>query len=252
MVALIVAMVAGAVIGLVVALRVRTGEWQAVGVGDFVKIVTPNAPPGPSKIIYLNRDKVTIAPGPDDAPDAVSSVVAALHPKGPATLPGWKGSKKAWGQVVTCVRNLFLPFDVQVVEQRPLGDDFVMVAVGGRPKDLGSKDKHVSGLAPFSGGVIPKAVVFGFAAQVGHDVNVVCETIGMEVAHAYGLDHAYLCKDVMTYLPGCKKRKFVDQDAPCGEKKKRACHGGAPTQNSYRRLLAVLGPRPPPAAATPP
>jgi len=251
-VALIVAMLAGGVIGLVVAMRVKSGEWQAVSVGDFVEIVTPDAPPAPSKIIYLNRDKVTIAPGRDDAPRGVSSVVAALHPKGPATLPGWKGSKRAWGQVVTCVRNLFAPFDVDVVEQRPPGDDFLMVAVGGRPRDLGSKDRHVAGLAPFSGRVIHKAVVFGFAAQVGHDVNVVCETIGMEVAHAYGLDHAYLCKDVMTYLRGCKKRKFIDQDAPCGEKKKRACHGGAPTQNSYRRLLEVLGPRPPAAATTQP
>jgi hypothetical protein len=94
--------------------------------------------------------------------------------------------------------------------------------------------------------VIPRAVVFAFAAGVNHNVRTICETIGMEVAHAYGLDHAYLCKDVMTYLPDCGTRSFVDKDAPCGEKKKRACHGGAPTQNSYRRLLEELGPARPP------
>jgi hypothetical protein len=99
-------------------------------------------------------------------------------------------------------------------------------------------------MAPFNGGVIPRAVVFAFAAEVRHEVRATCETIAMEVAHAYGLDHEYLCKDVMTYLGGCGSKSFVDKAAPCGEKKRRPCHDGAATQNSYRRLLEVLGARP--------
>lgn len=244
------ALVVGSVVGVVIATRVKTGKWEAPSVGAMIEVITPEAPAGPSKIIYLNKDKVTITPGIDDAPRGVSSVAMALHPEGPVTLPGWKGSKKGWTQLVACVKSLFAPFDVVVTDERPAGDDFLMVAVGGKPRDLGSKDKRVSGLAPFNGGVIPKAVVYGFSAATRHDVRVTCETIAMEVAHAYGLDHAYLCKDVMTYLPGCKKRTFVDQDAPCGEKKKRACHGGAPTQNSYRRLVSVLGAARPAAAPT--
>ncbi len=238
-----IAIVAGGVIGLLVATRVKTGRWEAPSV-ELITVALSDEPPAPSKVIYLNKDKVTITPGTDDAPHGVSSVAAAIHPDGPVTMPGWKGSKKAWGQVVTCVKKMFQPFDVEVTDERPTTDNFLMVAVGGRPKDLGSKDKRVSGLAPFNGDVIPKAVVYGFAAQVGHDVRVTCETIAMEVAHAYGLDHEYLCKDVMTYLSGCKNRSFVDKDAPCGEKKKRACHGGAATQNSYQRLLSVLGAAP--------
>ncbi len=65
----------------------------------------------------------------------------------------------------------------------------------------------------------------------------------MEIAHAYGLDHEYLCKDVMTYLRGCGSKSFVDAEAPCGESKKRHCEGGSPTQNSFKRLVDVLGAR---------
>jgi len=85
--------------------------------------------------------------------------------------------------------------------------------------------------------------VFGFSATSNNDVRSVCETIAMEVGHAYGLDHEYLCKDVMTYISGCGAKSFVDADAPCGEQKKRACEGGAKTQNSYRTLARVLGTR---------
>ena len=77
------------------------------------------------------------------------------------------------------------------------------------------------GLAPFNGDVIARPVVFAFAAQLGNSVTQVCETIGMEVAHAYGLDHGYLCSDVMTYLRPCGPKKFVDKDVRCGEGKAR-------------------------------
>lgn len=242
--ALVVGVAAGGIVGVLIATRVRTGRWE-VDVGSVVAVVTPDRAPAPSKVIFLERAPVTITPGDDDAARGVSSVAAALHPGGPVTMPGWKGSKKGWTKLVTCVRALFAPFDVVVTDQRPAHDDFLMVAVGGKAKQLGSKEKNIAGLAPFNGAVIPRAVVFGFAAQVGNEVQKLCETIGMEVAHAYGLDHEYLCKDVMTYLSGCKKRTFVDLDAPCGEKKKRVCKGGAETQNSYRRLLEVLGPAKP-------
>ncbi|HVK88961.1 MAG TPA: hypothetical protein VM513_32800 [Kofleriaceae bacterium] len=170
--------------------------------------------------------------------------------EGPAKLSGWKGSDKAWKQVVTCVQKLFAPFDVKVVDARPTtGEDFVLVAVGGKPAELGVTDQRVGGLAPFNGGVIGKPVVYAFASALNNDPKVTCETIGMEVAHAYGLDHGYLCSDVMTYLKPCGTKKFQDKDVRCGELEARDCEGGEPTQNSYRRLLQVLGPTkaPPPA-----
>ena len=246
MTSLAIAVVAGLILGLFVSKRMETGRWEMPEVRDVApQITVPTAPPRPPKVIVLEDEPVTLRPGPDDSAAGVSGVIFAHHPQGPVTLPGWKGKKSSWKKVVACVQKLFAPFDVEVVETRPEGEEFILVAVGGRPKDIGFADKHVSGLAPFNGGVIPGAVVLAFAGQVRHHVRTTCETIGMEVAHAYGLDHSYLCKDVMTYLSGCGAKSFVDKDVPCGEKKKRMCTGGAPTQNSYRRLLAILGPRRP-------
>ena len=50
-----IAIVAGGVIGLVVALRVKTGEWQAPSV-ELVTVALSDSPPAPSKIIYLNKE----------------------------------------------------------------------------------------------------------------------------------------------------------------------------------------------------
>lgn len=226
--------------------RVETGEWKVPDKEDISRVVrTVKGEPAPaSKTIFLARQGLELTPGIDNAPRGVSSVLASAANK-PMKMPAWKGGETRWKSVMTCVKGLFAPFGVTVTDQRPTHDDFVLVAVSGRPTDIGIKSTRVGGLAPFNGQVIPKPVVFAFAAQLNHDVRAVCETIGMEVAHAYGLDHGYECKDVMTYLTGCGAKKFLDKTVPCGEKKKRACEGGALTQNSYQHLLKVLGARAP-------
>lgn len=235
------ALLGGAAIAAVVVVnRMETGRWEVPDGEAFVRVVKMQ-PRGPSRTIFLEKNAIVLSPGIDDATRGVSSVVASSR-NTPANLPGWKGSKAGWTQLVGCVRKLFAPFDVVVTDERPTHDDFVLVAVGGKPADLGRKEKTTSGLAPFNGDVIPRAVVFAFAAAVGNDARVTCETIGMEVAHAYGLDHGYDCRDVMTYLRSCGPKTFLDKDIRCGEHKKRNCEGGLPTQNSYRRLLDVLGP----------
>lgn len=221
--------------------RIETGRWAVPTAGDFVRIVKGRPRPA-SKTIFLERRPLELVPGIDDAPRGVSSVLASASGK-PAKLPGWKGSNAAWTKLVACVRGLFAPFAVEVTDEPPSHRDYVLVAVGGKPADIGVKNKRVGGLAPFNGDVIPVPVVFAFSAALRHDVRAICETIGMEVAHAYGLDHGYECKDVMTYLTGCGAKKFVDKNVRCGEKKPRDCEGGATTQNSYRHLVNVLGSR---------
>ena len=256
--------IAGAVLGLVIVTRMETGEWR-VPDAESVERIVKIAPRKPARTIFLERRPVELRPGVDDSAEGISSVLASVRAKAakaaagktgritkppadplrPVKLPGWKGTDKAWRQVVSCVARLFEPFNVEVTDQPPADvDNIVLVAVGGRAGDLGVPDKNVGGLAPFHGGVIASPVVFAFSAQLGNQVRPICETIGMEVAHAYGLDHGYLCSDVMTYLKPCGAKKFVDKDVRCGESKARNCEGGEPTQNSYRRLLQVLGPRP--------
>jgi hypothetical protein len=230
----------GAVVAVAVSIRVESGAWRMPDKDDFVRIAR-RLDHRPSKTIFLERKAVDLTPGEDDAAKGISSVLANASNK-PARTTAWSGGDKKWKSLVACVQKLFSPFDVVVTDTRPTDANFLMVAVGGKPADIGMKDgHHVAGLAPFHGGVIPRAVVFAFAATTRNDVQATCETIGMEVAHAYGLDHEYLCKDVMTYLQSCGKKTFVNADAACGEAKKRACEGGAPTQNSYRRLADVLG-----------
>lgn len=236
----------GAAVAVVVVTRMRTGQWalptpqRVIAVRDQVIERFEPGPPTP-KVIFLDRRPRTLPPGVDDAAAGVSSVIGHQGDV-PRTVPGWKGSAKQWTQLVACVREQFARFDVAVSDTVPATREHLLVVVGGKAKDIGVKDPLIAGLAPFNGQVIPRAVVFSFAASQGHAPRAVCETIAMEVAHAYGLDHEYLCSDVMSYLKPCGKRGFVDKAAPCGEKKKRACAGGAPTQNSFRQLLAVLGP----------
>ncbi|HUQ06254.1 MAG TPA: hypothetical protein VM261_27305 [Kofleriaceae bacterium] len=249
----VLTLAAGVVIGLFVVKRMESGQWKMIDREDLSKVRERlgGQPRGPSRIIYLARTPVELTPGEDDAPAGASSVLAAKA-NAPSKLPGWKGTDKGWKQLMACVKKQWAPFNVEITDEKPAGDDYILVAVGGRPSDIGEKNKRVGGLAPFSGEVIPKAVVFAFSQQLGNQVTPVCETIGMEVAHAYGLDHGYDCKDVMTYLKPCGMKSFLDKDIACGETKKRPCAGGAATQNSYQRLMTALGPRPAPAASVTP
>jgi hypothetical protein len=276
----------GTVAGLLIGKRVQTGQWKLptrrdlAQIGDAVRGRPPTpAPPPVPRVIYLHKGAIALTGGDDDARARLSSVVqtAGVHthdhageehdlgakpqlasheedaPARTVQLKGFRGSAATWKKIRTCVGGLFTPFDVTVTDvEPPPGTPYVMVVVGGRPKDIGHTGK-VGGLAPYSGEVIPGAVVFAFADQLGNRVRTTCEVIGMEVAHAFGLDHEHECKDVMTYRSGCGNKSFRDVDARCGEAKARDCADGAPTQNSYRRMMAVLGPRKPPvpAAAAP-
>lgn len=237
--------------GLVIATRVRTGTWQRPTGDDLVlvkdkikdKLGIDRPPP---KVIYMHRGAIEIRGGKTASHENRSTIVSpsAAHV---AKLPGFSSSNKRWKAIVGCVRSLFSPFDVEITEARPKRRGYVMVVVGGREQDLGDHSEHhshgkVGGLAPFNGNVIDDPIVFAFSRTLRNRQRAVCETIGMEVAHAYGLDHSYECKDVMTYKDGCRK-KFLDKDVRCGETKSRDCHGGAHSQNSYRHLLKVLGPR---------
>jgi hypothetical protein len=237
-------LIASVVVAVAVSIRVESGEWRVPEKDDFVRIAR-RFDNKPSKVIYMERRSVELRPGDDYAAHGVSSVLSNAGNK-PVRTRGFSGGDAKWKSVMTCVKKMFAPFDVEVTDHRPRDDQFMMVVVGGKPADIGVTDSHhVSGLAPFNGAVIPRAVVFAFAQTVNNEPRAVCETIAMEVAHAYGLDHEYLCKDVMTYLRGCGAKSFVNADAPCGEGKKRACEGGGKTQNSYRRLVEVLGARKP-------
>lgn len=205
---------------------------------------------GPPRTIYLHRAPITLSAGVDAAHQNRSSIVFSNGLE-EAKLPGFTGANKAWQDIVACVKKQFAAFAVEVTEERPLTAGYAMVVVGGRPINVGASKKNVTGLAPFNGTVIPDPVVFAFSTSLQNRVRAVCEVITMEVAHAYGLDHGYHCPDVMSYLHNCGSKSFVDKDVPCGEYKARPCAAGQGQQNSYKSLMATLGPRGKPSAALP-
>ena len=249
---------ASVVVTLVLIKRMRTGTWAVPDSDDMAALksdvvrakerVTEKVlgrKPEPSKTIFLNRDGAELIAGSDDAAAGISSVVLS-GTESKVRVPKWSGTKRNWGKLMACVRDQFKPFDVQITDVRPDSKDFLMAVVGGRVQDIGVQSNHVGGLAPFSGEPVPRAVVFAFSKKLRNRVQPICETLAMEIAHAYGLDHAYHCPDVMTYLRGCGKKRFRNKTVRCGEHKKRDCKGGSPTQNSVERLLEVLGPAKPP------
>ena len=189
--------------------------------------------------VYLRRGGGTLQAGWDDSSRDISSL-ASRTDDGEVTIPAWRGGDRRWRAVTACVVERFGPFAIDVVTERPARGDYIMVMVGGRSSLLGYP-RHVSGVSPFTGDVMPGGVSFVFSENLRNDVEGTCTSILHEAGHALGLDHAYLCEDPMSYLYGCGEKTFQDQDAACGEDEPRACNTDDGTQNSYRHLARVVG-----------
>jgi hypothetical protein len=169
-------------------------------------------------------------------------------------IPKFGGGDRAWNSIVTCVKQQFSPFQIDVVETRPSRGDFITAVIGGRASQLGLDDRSTNGVGPYDGRVIPNAMVYIFS-KVGtgeRDTQNLCAVTVHEVSHALGLDHTYKCGDVMSYfLDRCGPRHFVDANVPCGEDHARTCGNGEGNQNSYRQVAAAVGLRRPEADPQP-
>jgi len=191
-----------------------------------------------SRVLFLNRCRggCTIHPGNDDSRVDESSIIwresqLAAFPHGDA----------AWQRVVDCVRTLYSPFDVEVTDVDPGDQPHFEAMVAGDPGDL-DMPRNVGGVAPFACGVIENSVSFTFADALGGSPELICEVIGQESAHTFGLDHEMLCSDPMTYLRPCGAKCFQDQSVACGEYEDRECYCGGASQDSYAYLMQVFGP----------
>ncbi|HLU66592.1 MAG TPA: Ig-like domain-containing protein [Kofleriaceae bacterium] len=183
-----------------------------------------------SNIIYLNRcvGDCAITYGNEDSRTNRSSI-------GSGIIQEFAHGDAAWDEVVRCVAEIYEPFGVVITDQDPGNVPHFEAIVAGRPSNIG-EGPNVGGIAPFSCGIINNAITFSFA-NIYDRPRDICETVAQETAHAFGLDHEYLCEDPMTYLVGCGDKFFRDVDAPCGEYNARSCRCGGNTQNSYRLLL---------------
>ncbi len=199
------------------------------------RVVQPHAVS--SSTIYLNRCKggCTLTPGFNDSRTNKSSII-----DGTVNIAEFKHGDDSWDTVVRCVRAMYEPFGVTVTDKDPGNVPHFEAIVAGSPSQIGIGG-GVGGVAPFSCGIIDNAITFSFANIYG-SAQSICETVAQESAHAFGLDHEYLCADPMTYLSGCGKKWFQDTDARCGEFSARNCQCGGSTQNSYAEIMSIFGP----------
>ena len=194
-----------------------------------------------SRIIYLNKNGVTLRPGDNDSRTQYSSIATQV-----TTIPAWTTDAATWSATVSCMRDLFSRFDVQVVDTDPGAVPHMEAVFGGSPTQLGLAS-GVAGVSPFTTdcGIIENSIVFTFTGAYSFTARQACEIMAQEVAHSYGLDHELLASDPMTYLNYTGNRAFQDQAVSCGEYASRACGINGSTcranQNSVQLLTERIG-----------
>jgi hypothetical protein len=193
-----------------------------------------------SRILYLNRcvGGCVIEPGFEDSRTNHSSIVETTR-----NISEFRHSDEDWQYIVDCVRELYAPFDVLVTDEDPGDISHSEAIVAGTAVEAGFLG--AGGVAPFACSFIDNAITYTFAGNY-ENMRTICNVVGQESAHAFGLDHEMECKDPLTYLGGCSLKSFQDVDAPCGEYVERECECGGDTQNSFRYLEDLFGPGFPP------
>jgi hypothetical protein len=214
---------------------------------DPVRDIAPDARAagGISKLLYVNRciGDCFITPGRDDARANTSSIV-----DGTSTLSEFTGGDEVYDEVIACLRDVYSPYDIEIVTEDPGGDTFHHEAIlAGLPEELGL-NQNIGGVAPASCEPLNNVISFSFANSEGTDAETMCWTVAQESAHAFGLpNHVYDCLDPMTYLPGpCGRKYFRNRGIECGEFQPIECVCGVSRQNSHVELLATFGPGTPP------
>ncbi len=189
------------------------------------------------RILFLNRcaGGCTLYPGGEDSRTDHSSIVNEV-----STISEFSWGNVKWKQTLRCVQKLYEPFEIQVTDRDPGDVPHVESIVAGFPSEIGRAG--IGGIAPFACEVVDNGINFSFAGQYENPIAL-CNTVGQESGHTYGLDHQMLCDDPMTYLPSCGTKAFQRVDAQCGEFDPRECYCGGRIQNSYLGLLKVLGKR---------
>lgn len=195
-----------------------------------------------TRTLYLNRHGGSMTPGNNNSQTDTSSLVNQ-----PRAVSGWQVSDADWAETVACVQQMWAPFDVEITDRDPGATPHVEVHVGGSPAQIGFPGS-IGGVSPMAVdcSIIERSIVFVFPGNLGNRPQSVCEVIGQEVGHSFGLDHELEASDPMTYLPFHGDRTFRDKTVACGEGSPRPCgFDGFPAcraqQNSYQLLRERLG-----------
>ena len=227
---------------------------------DIPSILAPE--PGtafvpPSRILFVNwcdgNCVITGGNGTEDSRTNKSSIV-----NGTKTISAYTGGPNLRSQILSCVRNAYARFNINVVDVDPGNVPHWEAIAAGTPNQAGF-GSGIAGVSPFTCGVIPNAITYNFLNLNPSDVLDNCWTIAQESAHAFGLSHEFDGRDYMTYNPTPAAKSFVDQNLCIGTQgccqPAQECQCGPTTQNSFQKILALFGtanPTPPTVTITNP
>src|SRR5688572_17477081 len=117
--------------------------------------------PGPQRrIVYMNRFGGTFQLGDDNSGNNTSSIPMISS----STLQPFGDGDAAWQDLMTCVRQMFGPYDVTITETDPGATPHIESVVAGDPEDIGHPAGSLLGIATmFSDcSVVEEAIVFTF------------------------------------------------------------------------------------------
>lgn len=184
-------------------------------------------PPTPPQLIsynkiYLNR----CANGCPIAVGTSNSIADRWQIGSPRTLTKFPYSDETWNKVVTCVKDVFSPYNVEIVTTNPGSVNHFEIMIAGSPLDLGM-NANIGGVAP--GGcnsplTVDNALVFDFAAVWGSGTSCsqrciedICATAAQEIGHVFsGMDHVIIKEDPMTYFNSTTRKYFQKVSGQCG------------------------------------
>lgn len=219
---------------------------QALAADDPVGPAPATGALAQSRVVYLNRIGATLTPGNNNATTNRSTIATRA-----VALAPWNASPTLWADTVSCMRELFAPFDVSIVTDDPGATPHIEAIFTASTMAVLDPSvpnaNQIGGVSPFTAncGIIENSIVFTFTSVLPQNARTMCEVMAQEVAHSYGLDHQLLASDPMTYLNYNGNRSFKDQTVACGEYSQRACGIGGSVcranQNSVQLLRERLG-----------
>lgn len=207
-----------------------------------------------AKVLYMNRCKggctFTKSTDMNHAPSHTTYIPNGA-PGQMFNLTEFALGDAEWTELMQCIRDVYSPYDVQVVDEKPVDGVFYNEGViAGVDSELGIQGAY--GIAPVDGNCNPIAYSISFTFANSNGINAkpyfLCAVVAQETGHAFGLDHSYefvdgtsACRDPMSYREDCGGQRFFrNQAAFCGENSKRPCRCGQ-TQNAHLKLNAALG-----------
>ncbi len=240
-------------------LATTTTAQAARPITGFVQETPTTDPPGPhaigpGTIIYFNRNGGTYTKtGNYDSRTNQNNI-------GAGTITAFNCGDAAWEQVLNCLEDSFLQYDVEITDVDPGNVSHVETVVAGTPDEIGLP-ANIGGIAPLGcDQYLSNPITFAFGNHWSCNINEICWAAAQETAHAIGLDHSTECTDHLTYDQNCSNiKRFRDVTSACGEDKdlppnqqppnasgprQCSCPGTGSSQNSHQELISIFGQRP--------